>query len=346
MGHPADNRLAVVRKVVCGHTDDHADHQTHRRGSPDPPLKALQKPGGCRRQKKEEHRRGIGRGIQRLGGISVLSHAGAGNPNNGSQKSQGGVAEDHRRAYAHAAVQRLGHHQCRGHSRHVGIEEIRAHTGHIAHVVAYVIRDHGRIARVILRDSQLHLARQIRRHVGRLRKDTAARLGKEGQRTRPKGEAQKHRGVRRKHQHRHHAQQAEAHHRKPHDGPAPEADEERGLQPLLGSLRRPGIGLSRHQDTDFPGDGRQDGSAQIGDGHGQIIRQLPIPDGTWQKNQDQQRRDARKPGENHIFLPHKGIRARADEARDLQDPRVRRRLPLHPEMQIHRIGEGNHNSKK
>jgi hypothetical protein len=56
----------------------------------------------------------------------------------------------------------------------IGLEEVRSHAGDIADVVPDVVRDHGRIAWVVLRDAGLDLAHQIGTYVRGLGEDAAA----------------------------------------------------------------------------------------------------------------------------------------------------------------------------
>ena len=77
-----------------------------------------------------------------------------------------------------------------GHGRHIGVEQVGAHAGHVAHVVAHVVGDDGGVAGVVLRDAQLHLAGQVRGNIGGLGEDAAAGLGEQGQRAGAEGEAQ------------------------------------------------------------------------------------------------------------------------------------------------------------
>ena len=56
----------------------------------------------------------------------------------------------------------------------VGLEQVGRHAGAVADVVAHVVGDHGRVARVVLRDAGLDLADQVGADVGGLRVDAAA----------------------------------------------------------------------------------------------------------------------------------------------------------------------------
>ena len=61
----------------------------------------------------------------------------------------------------------------------VGLEEVGGHAGAVADVVADVVRDHGRVARVVLRDPGLDLADQVGADVGGLGEDAAAEAGED-----------------------------------------------------------------------------------------------------------------------------------------------------------------------
>ena len=62
---------------------------------------------------------------------------------------------------------------------HVGLEQVRAHAGHVADVVADVVGDGGRVQRVVLRDARFDLAHQVRADVGGLGVDAAAHAGEQ-----------------------------------------------------------------------------------------------------------------------------------------------------------------------
>mmetsp|Transcript_40308 Transcript_40308/g.106218 ORF Transcript_40308/g.106218 Transcript_40308/m.106218 type:complete len:272 (-) Transcript_40308:624-1439(-) len=61
-------------------------------------------------------------------------------------------------------------------------KEVGAHAGHVADVVAHVVRDRARVVRVVLRQVLHHLARQVGTHVGGLGIDAAADAPKHGNR--------------------------------------------------------------------------------------------------------------------------------------------------------------------
>jgi hypothetical protein len=61
----------------------------------------------------------------------------------------------------------------------IGLEDIRAHTRHVANVIAHVVGDDAGIARVVLGNAGFQLTHQVRAHVGALGENTAADTGKE-----------------------------------------------------------------------------------------------------------------------------------------------------------------------
>ena len=67
------------------------------------------------------------------------------------------------------------HHGDRG--DRVGLEQVGRHAGAVADVVAHVVGDHGRVARVVLGDAGLDLAHQVGADVGALGEDAAAEPG-------------------------------------------------------------------------------------------------------------------------------------------------------------------------
>jgi len=71
--------------------------------------------------------------------------------------------------------------QHRGRRRHaVGLEQVGRHAGAVADVVADVVRDHRRVARVVLGDAGLDLAHQVGTDVGALGEYAAAKTRKDG----------------------------------------------------------------------------------------------------------------------------------------------------------------------
>ncbi len=61
----------------------------------------------------------------------------------------------------------------------IGLEQVGGHAGAVADIVTHVVGDRGRIARIVFRDSGLHLADQVATDVGALREDAAAETGED-----------------------------------------------------------------------------------------------------------------------------------------------------------------------
>ena len=70
----------------------------------------------------------------------------------------------------------------------VGLEEVGRHAGAVADVVADVVGDHGRVARVVLGDARLDLADEVGADVGGLREDAAAEPREDGDQRAAEGE--------------------------------------------------------------------------------------------------------------------------------------------------------------
>ena len=71
----------------------------------------------------------------------------------------------------------------------IALEEVGAHAGHIAHVVAHIVGDDRGVARVVFGDALLHFAHKVCAHVGGFCIDAAANAGKEGDRAGAEAEA-------------------------------------------------------------------------------------------------------------------------------------------------------------
>ena len=296
MGHLPDNGLAVVGEVVGGDTDNDAHQQAHGGSAPDPPGEAVEDQGGGGGEEDVHAGGHVSRGVQGPGGISMLADPGGGNADDGGQQAQGGVTEDHGDVVKAHIGQGLGNDQGGGHGRHVGVKQVRSHTGHVAYVVAYVVGDHRRVPGVILGDTQLHLAGEVGGDVGGLGENAAAGLGEQGQGAGAEGEAQQDGGIPHNKQHRGHAEQGEAHHRQAHHSAAPEAHQEGGLDAVAGGLGGAAVGVGGNQDADLTGQSGESGTGQVGQRHREIGENVPIPNGRGQQQEDQHRRRAGKHG--------------------------------------------------
>ena len=157
------------------------------------------------------------------------------------------------------------HHRDGGHG--VRLEQVGRHAGAVADVVADVVRDHGRVARVVLRDPRLDLADEVGADVGGLRVDAAAEPGEDGDERAAEGEPDEvmdrlRRGVAdptgedpvvaRD------AEQAEPDDEESRDRAGAERDVERLRQPVPRSLRGPHVRAHGDVHPDEAGRGRQD----------------------------------------------------------------------------------------
>ena len=62
---------------------------------------------------------------------------------------------------------------------HIGLKEVCAHAGHIAHIVAHVVSDRAGVAGVILGDARFHFADEVCTHIGGFGEDTATHAREE-----------------------------------------------------------------------------------------------------------------------------------------------------------------------
>ena len=189
-----------------------------------------------------------------------------------NEQRQGDQPSEHVRR--HVAQQQQGQHHGGAHGDDVGLEQVGGHAGAVAHVVTHVVRDHGGIAGIVLRNARFHLADKVRAHVRRLGEDAAAKASEDGDERGTEG--QRHQRV---HQfaplssvregeahglgqhpveHRN-GQQRQACHQHAGDRARAESEGETLLQTLHGSSRRAQVGFHRDVHADEAGNARQDG---------------------------------------------------------------------------------------
>ena len=97
------------------------------------------------------------------------------------------VERDLRRVLGREGEDAEQHHGDRG--DRVGLEQVGRHAGAVADVVAHVVGDHGRVARVVLGDAGLDLADDVGADVGALGEDAAAESGEDGDQRAAEAEA-------------------------------------------------------------------------------------------------------------------------------------------------------------
>ena len=139
----------------------------------------------------------------------------------------------------------------------VRFEQVGAHAGDVADVVADVIGDNGRIARIVFGDARFDFAHEVGAHVGGFRVNAAAHARKQCNRRCAEAKARKNfedlvhafadkNDVRIEQEQANNAQKPETDDRHAHDGAAAECDGQGVSQPLAGGVRRADIGFCRH----------------------------------------------------------------------------------------------------
>ena len=62
---------------------------------------------------------------------------------------------------------------------YIGLEKVRAHSGNVAYIVAYVISDNGWITRIIFWNARFYFTHEVRAHISRFGINTAANTRKQ-----------------------------------------------------------------------------------------------------------------------------------------------------------------------
>ena len=213
------------------------------------------------------------------------------------------------------------HHGDRGHR--VGLEEVGRHAGAVADVVAHVVGDDGRVARVVLGDPGLDLADEVGADVGGLGEDAAAQAGEDRDQRAAEAEADERvdglllAAVEDRRQQAvvaGHAEQREAHHEQAGDGAAAEGDVERGAHAAASGLGHAGVGPHRHVHADVAGGAREDAADDEADGD---VAVLDEDQGDGQDDAD--------PGDDRVLAVQVGPGALLDGAGDALHLGVARR---------------------
>ena len=182
--------------------------------------------------------------------------------------------EHHQRAGLGAGEEDRGQ-QHGGHDGHgIGLEQVGRHAGAVADIVADIVRDHRRVAGIILGDAGLDLADQVGTDVRTLGEDAAAEAGEDRDQRRAEGQADQ--GLEDGALLDAHAQQdavidrdaeqAERHDEHAGDRTRLEGDVETAGQAAGGGrLGGAHIGADRDVHADEPGRGRQAGADRVAD---------------------------------------------------------------------------------
>ena len=166
-----------------------------------------------------------------------------------------------------------------GHDRHgVGFEQVGRHAGAVADIVAHIVRDGGRVARVVLRDSGFDLAHHVAAYVGALGEDAAAEAREDGDQRRT--ESKRHKPVDdgalafgalkavsacQKRVIERHRKQGEAGHEHARHRPGLERHGQTRLQRGLRRFGRAHVGAHRNQHADETGGAGQERADQEAD---------------------------------------------------------------------------------
>ena len=302
--------LVGVRGVVLGEVADGASaHQTGQNGDVGAP--GTHEPVG---------ERGGRHGGQNGSGVGALAEGGEQGALVGVLPGADEEGADDRAHHAHHGHQQRQQHGVPGQvaagiggraqgkggqdGAHIGLVQVGAHAGHIAHIVAHVIGDGGGVAGVILGDAGLNLAHQVGAHVGGLGEDAAAHTGEQGHEG----------GAHAEHDHGGgnlsglkvgdvlenvepdgDIKQAQAHHGEAHNRAGGEGHVQAPVQALVGGVCGAGVGAGGDLHADEAGQGRVDAAGEEGKGDEPVVQQMGC-------SQDQQ--DDKYHGED---LGHSGV---------------------------------------
>ncbi len=214
-------------------------------------------------------------------------------------------------------LEQQGAQQHRGDHRHgVGLEEVGGHACAVAHVVPHVVSDHRRVPWIVLRDSSLQLADEVRADVSRLRVDTAAQAGEDRHQARAEGEADEGFGILEDEIGCRHAKQPQPDDHEPCHGAAPERHLESLVEPVSGPFRGAEVGADRDVHAHVAGGCREDCADDV------ERSCLPV-DG----DPDDYRNDHTDDRDHRVLAVEVGGGALLDGGSDLLHARVARRHP-------------------
>ena len=232
------------------------------------------------------------------------AHDGGQDAHGGQDQGEQGTSAVEGAGHGHAQSQ--GRHQ----SSHIGLEQVGAHAGHVAHVVAHVIGDNGGVPGVVLGDAGFHLAHQVSAHVGGLGVDAAAHTGKQRDGGSAQGEAGEDLHIVGEGIDGGAAQQAQAHHAHAHNGAAGEGDAQGLVHAAgLGGGSGADVGLGSHVHAHITGAHGEHGAHQEANGGEPADEQA-----------DQHEQHSHKDDQNLVLREEKCPGAVADVARDLLHP--------------------------
>ena len=295
--------------------------------------------------------------VERLHRVAVFVRLHHHDADDGCQQAEG--AHDQRKQHAlqpEVGIQR----HAQDHGADVlgrrGLEQIGAAAGAVAHVVAHQIGNHRRVARVVLRDTRLHLAHQVGADVSRLGVDAAAKLRKQRHETGPEAVAHNQEGdllVLDAHQPQQQEQAADpdqAHGDDEQAGhrAAAKCDAQAVVQAGAGGGRRADVGANGDEHADIARDAGAQGAKN--ERPGDVNRHLDAvhrigsvfgPDVGVQHEEDDRDRH-RQHGDGDVLPPQEGLGAFADGVRNGSHLLRAVVLLQHPARQIDGKGEAKH----
>jgi hypothetical protein len=166
------------------------------------------------------------------------------------------VADDRR-----AGKQQRGQHHGRDDGHRIGLEQVGRHARAVAHVVAHVVGDHRRVARVVLGDAGFDLAHQVGADIRALGEDAAAEAREDRDQRGAEREADQRlhdlahlaavrAGAVQEHEEARDRDEAQAHDQQAGDGAALEGDVERRADAAARRLGGAHVGAHRHVHAD------------------------------------------------------------------------------------------------
>ena len=220
----------------------------------------------------------------------------------------------------------------RNNGTNIGLKQVCAHTGHIAHIVAHIVGNGGRVPGVILGDTGFHLANQISAHICRLGIDAAAHAGKQSNRGSTKRETGQYVGVAGDQIHEAASQKSKSHHAHAHDSTAGEGNGQSFVHSgVFGGSGSTDIGFGGHIHAAVAGNGGEDSTHQ----KGHCGNPADAQSHSYKENHHEY-------NQNPVFGHQKCLSALMDEGGNLLHPLRTGILRRHLAGQINRKEQRNH----
>ena len=189
--------------------------------------------------------------------------------------------------------------QSRNQRTDIALEEVGAHPGYVAHVIADIVRDDGGVAGVVFRNTGFHFADQVGADVSRLGIDTAADTCKQRNGGGTEREAKQNIIVAGQNVNQAAAEQAEPDDAHPHDRAAGKGDGERLVHARFhGGIGGADISPGGDLHSEEAGQDGAKGTEQEADGSSPV-----------NKEADQQKQNHHKNGKNSVLGHQESIRA-------------------------------------